>query len=315
MSLRVAFWDNQLCERGTTVALFDYAYYNQTILNNTSYIFYDRNNQENKNAVVEKFKKHFTVHGTRDFKETDRYLTKYGIKHIYIIKSGAKDDRISKVARSCIHCVFNCAQPHGDIYSSIAPWVRGNNNRYPVVPHMINLPDHDRNIRSKLNIPENATVFGGYGGTTSFNIKFVHKVVFEVARRHPRIYFLFANFSRFCSPLPNVIHLSTIVDLDRKVEFINSCDAMLWAQGLGEVMSMAMGEFSSKNKPIITMKIGFPGHVHLLGKKAIWYSNWRTLATILINFDKNTTKKGDWNAYKEYTPEKVMKIFERVYLR
>ena len=42
--MNIAFWDNQLCERGTSVSLFDYAYYNQTLLNNKSYIFYDKNN-------------------------------------------------------------------------------------------------------------------------------------------------------------------------------------------------------------------------------------------------------------------------------
>lgn len=26
--MNIAFWDNQLCERGTTTSLFDYAFYN-----------------------------------------------------------------------------------------------------------------------------------------------------------------------------------------------------------------------------------------------------------------------------------------------
>ena len=161
MSLRVAFWDNHLNRRGTTTALFDYAYYNQTILNNTSYVFYDRNNKTNNDAVIEKFRKHFIVHGTNNFEETDKYLTQYGIKHIYIIKFGTSDSRISKVARNCIHCVHDSTQPHGEVYSSVGPWIRGNNNRYPVVPHMINLPEHDRNIRSKLSIYRKTLLFLG----------------------------------------------------------------------------------------------------------------------------------------------------------
>ena len=32
--MNIAFWDNQLCERGTTTSLFDYAFYNQKILKN-----------------------------------------------------------------------------------------------------------------------------------------------------------------------------------------------------------------------------------------------------------------------------------------
>jgi hypothetical protein len=251
----VAFWDNQLCERGTTVAMYDYAYYNQTILGNKSYIFYDKNNPNNKKEIIEKFKKHFIVHETDDFKEVDEYLVKNNISHIYIIKSGELDSRLSKVAKNCVHCVFTCSQPHGEVYSSIAPWVQGNHNKYPVVPHMVNLPKNNNNMREKLNIPKNAIVFGGYGGKENFNIKFVQNVVCNIVQNNDNIYFLFANFHKFCQDLPNIIFLPMITNLHEKVEFINTCDAMLWAQKMGEVMSMSMGEFSTLNKPIICKDI------------------------------------------------------------
>ena len=45
--MNIAFWDNCLCERGTTVALYDYAYYNEILLNNKSFIFYDKSRKEN----------------------------------------------------------------------------------------------------------------------------------------------------------------------------------------------------------------------------------------------------------------------------
>ena len=85
--MNIAFWDNQLCERGTSVSLFDYAYYNQTLLNNKSYIFYDKNNKQNNSTIIEKFKQNFVVHEANDLKEVDEYLLKYNITHIYIIKS------------------------------------------------------------------------------------------------------------------------------------------------------------------------------------------------------------------------------------
>jgi hypothetical protein len=210
--------------------------------------------------------------------------------------------------------VFDCGEPHGDVYSSISPWVNGNNGKYPVVPHMINLPNHKENLKIELNIPENAVVFGGYGGATNFSIQFVHNVVFDIAKNNPNIYFLFANFNKFCPDLPNIIHLPTITDLYEKTKFINSIDAMLWARQDGEVMSIAMGEFSTLNKPIICMNIGCPGHVHLLGDKAIWYNNPNTLNNILLNFNPEVERTKDWNAYKEYTPERVMEIFKTVFL-
>lgn len=311
--MNIAFWDNYLCERGTTISLFDYAYYNQKILGNKSFIFYDKNYNSNT-QILDKFKKHFTVHETDNFKEVDNYLTQYNITHIYIIKFGDVDNRLSKIAKNCIHSVFDCNHPHGDVYSSISPWVNGNNGKYPVVPHMINLPIHSDNMREKLNIPSGATVFGGYGGSGSFSIPFVHTVVYEVARKNPNIYFLFANFNKFCQDLPNIIHLPTIVDLNEKVKFINTTDAMLWARQEGETFGIAIGEFSTLNKPVIAMKIGDLSHVHLLGDKAIWYNGQIQLYEILLNFNPEIEKRKDWNAYKDYTPENVMRIFKKIYL-
>ena len=43
----VAFYQPFLNERGTSVAMFDYAYFNQTILGNKSVIIYDHNNSWN----------------------------------------------------------------------------------------------------------------------------------------------------------------------------------------------------------------------------------------------------------------------------
>ena len=312
--MNIAFWDNQLCERGTTTSLFDYAFHNQTILGNKSYIFYDKNNKSNKQKIIEKFKKYFIVHETSNFEEVDNYLLKYNIKHIYIIKFGKKDSRLSKVAKNCIHCVFTCRNPHGDVYSSISNWVYGNNGKYPVVPHMINLKKHDENMRKELNIPEDAIVFGGYGGKDSFSIKYVQHVVYEIAKNNSNIYFLFANFDKFGPKLKNVIYLDTIYDNRLKVKFINTFNAMLWARKVGETFGIAIGEFCLLNKPIIATKCGDLAHWHILKDQAIWYNNEKDLTNILLNFDPKIESKKDWNAYKEYTPEKVMKIFKKVYL-
>jgi hypothetical protein len=314
--MNIGFWDNCLCECGTTVAIYDYAFFNQTLLQNNSFVFYDKNNGNTRTEIVEKFKCQFVVHETDNFKEVDEYIEKYKITHMYIISYGLfESNRISKIAKNCIHCVFTCNQPHGDIYTSISPWVKGNNGSYPVVPHMINLTKNDNNMRKELNIPEDAVVFGGYGGSYSFNIEFVHKVVYNIAKNNPSIYFLFANFNKFCEELPNIIHLPMIVEIDKKVEFINTTDAMLWGRKEGENFGIAIGEFSSLNKPVISMKIGDQSHVHLLGNKALWYNDSNSLHNILLNFRPEIEKDKDWNAYREYTPEKVMQIFQQVYLQ
>ena len=315
-NMNVAFWDNQLCERGTTTSLYDYAHYNEKILGNKSFIFYDKNNRENKMDIIKKFQERFAVNETDNFKEVDYFLKKFNITHIYIIKSGEVDTRVSRVAKNCIHCVFHCYQPHGEVYSSISPCVKGNNGKYPVVPHMINLPKHNSDLREKLGIPRGAVVFGGYGGKGSFDMVFVHEAIYAVARTNPHIYFLFANFNRFCQTLPNIIHLPMITNVENKVEFINTCDAMIWGRRGGETFGIAIGEFSSLNKPVIATRLcgGDLAHSDILQEKAIWYNSKNDLYKILVKFDPEIESKKDWNAYKEYTPEKVIEVFKKTYL-
>ena len=311
--VKIAFWDNQLCERGTTVALYDYAYYNKYLLNNESIIIYNTTRPENDYDVIEKFKKEFEVYGVSNFMYADDILKKTKCDILYIIKAGENEGQISKIIKTVVHCVFNCNQPHGDIYASIAPWVHNNNNKYPYVPHMIKLPDNDNNLRKNLNIPEDATVYGRHGGYEQFDIPYVHNIVYNVAKNFSNIYFIFVNTKKFCPDLPNIIHIDKIIDLNKKVEFINTCDAMMCGRSDGEVFSLSQGEFSFKNKPIITTRIGYEGDVHLLGNKAIWYDN-TNLYNILISFNRIEAKNYDWNAYKEYTPEKVMKKFKEVFI-
>lgn len=314
--MNVAFWDNQLGERGTTNSLYDYAFYNQSLLGNKSFIFYDKNNPNNRQRVIDKFKREFeVVVGTGSFQEVDDWLRRLNITHIYIIKYGFKDDCLSRVAKNLIHCVFSCFEPHGDVYSAISPYVPGYNSQCPVVPHMIALPEHDQTMRQDLNIPKDAIVFGGYGGHDRFSIPFAQQVVYNVAFNNPNIYFLFANFDRFCPELPNIIHLPTIYDPSEKTKFINTTDAMLWARHDGETFGLAIAEFSSKNRPVISMKIGYQCHVHLLGDQAFWYHDADSLQNILLRFRPEVERTKDWNAFKKFTPEKVMRAFEAYYLR
>jgi glycosyltransferase involved in cell wall biosynthesis len=180
---------------------------------------------------------------------------------------------------------------------------------------MIVLPEHDLNMRAELNIPEDAVVFGGYGGEYQFSIPFAQKVVYEVAKSNPtRIFFLFANFRRFCPELPNIIHLPTIYDPSEKTRFINTADAMLWARHDGETFGLAIGEFSVRNKPVIAMDIGSDCHVQILRDKGVWYNDADSLQNILLNFDVEAEKTKDWNAYRKFSPENVMRAFRDVFL-
>ena len=312
--VKIACWDNCLCERGTTVSLFNYAYYNKHILNNESIIMYNTTRVENNDVVISNFKKHFRVIGVDNFQKVDPVLLTEKCDIFYITKAGEYEGQVSNVIKTVVHCVFNYSHPHGNVYAGISNWIGGvNNNRHPVVPYMVTLPDHNNDMRSELNIPESATVFGRHGGYDQFDFPFVHQIVYQVALSNPNIYFLFMNTRPFCSSLPNIIHIGQIIDLDKKVAFINTCDAMLWARTGGETFGLAIAEFSIKNKPVFAMSCGDVAHVEILKDKGIWY-NQNNLYSLLTAFDKEMAKNMDWNAYRDYEPEKVMAIFKQIFI-
>jgi hypothetical protein len=314
--LKIAFWDTKLSHRGTSIALYDYAYYNKHLLNNQSIIIYNNTFPENNDIVVEKFKKEFDVFAVDNFNKVENILNEQHCDILYIIKGGEFEGNISYNIKTVVHCVFNCLHPHGNVYATISPYIKGYvDNNFPVVPHMINLPDVAGNMRKELGIPDEAIVYGRHGGFETFDIEYVHKIVYEVAKKYNNIYFLFMSTNKFCNDLPNIIHLEPIIDVEKKVEFINTCDAMLWARKDGETFGLAIAEFSTKGKPVIATKKNILdlAHVHFLNDFGIWYDE-TNLYDILIHFNKEENSKKDWNAYKDFTPEKVMKQFKKVFI-
>ena len=309
MSIKIAFWSNQLCERGTEIAMYDYAYYNKTLLNNQSIIFYEKNNKNNNIKVIKKFEKHFQVFGVDNFQDVDDILKELNINIIYIIKSGLNDGKLSKYAKNIVHCVFTCNEPHGEIYCSVSDWVKRNNKDIITLPHIVSLPYHEENMREELNIPTNAKVFGRHGGYDTFDIGIVHNTIYNIAKNNSNIYFLFLNTKRFCVELPNIIHLNTIIDLNHKRKFINTCDAMIWGRIGGETFGLSIAEFSICNKPVIACKCGDLAHVEFLKDKGMWYNSVKELVKLIVDFKRENI---DYNMYKDYTPDKVMKIFDNL---
>jgi len=313
--VKIAFHDNCLCERGTTVSLFDYAYYNKYYLGNKSIIMYIGNDKRNVPEVINKFKKEFPLRPYNNWnQEADNILKNEKCDILYMQKAGEWDGKKSSVCKNIIHCVFNTKFKHGDVYGRISNCFGGN---YPVVNYMVNLPDTNLDKRKELGIPENAVVFGRHGGTCQFDIKYVHNVIDQITDENPNIYFLFVNTDKYFKPKKNIIHLDKIIDLNKKVEFINTCDAMIHARSMGETFGAAVSEFSCRNKPVITTVSGDRAHIDILKDKCFIYKNAQTLKNIFLHIynNKEEIKKHDWNAYKDYSPKKVMDNFNEIFIQ
>jgi hypothetical protein len=316
--VKIAFHDNQLCERGTTVSLYDYAYYNKHYLGNESIIMYYGNDHRNIDSVIEKFSKEFKLCPYENWnQDANIILQEENCDILYMQKAGGWDGKMAdpNVCKSIIHCVFNTSRPHGTVYGKISNCF--GDNRWPVVNYMVNLPAVEGDMRKELGIPDTATVFGRIGGMDQFNIPSVHKAIDKITDENQNIYFFLVNTNKFCREKKNIIHYGRIVDLHNKVRFINTCDAMIHARQMGETFGAAISEFSIKNKPVITCRGYDNAHLDILKDKAIIYNqnNIEEIYNIFKHFDRNDSQTKDWNAYGDYSPEKIMDAFNKIFIK
>ena len=90
---------------------------------------------------------------------------------------------------------------------------------------------------------------------------------------------------------------------------------MIHARYHGETFGLAIAEFSAANKPVITFKNSKDKeHLKILKDKAIVYSNENELNKIFESLPQIIKDKNSWNAYKEYEPENIMKLFNDICL-
>jgi len=304
--MKVGFLNNQIDNRGTGNAIFDYAHYNEEILGNESVIITldtQPRDQLMETRLLDRFGKIFSTN-------TGAYGL--GLDVLYHIKSGAdatpkfQDQRIRYVS----HGVFECPTD-GDRRAVVSYWLSGRCS-VPCVPHIVSLPSHTMDIRSSLGIPKDAIVFGRHGGSDSFDISWVWESIGAILDRRDDIYFLFVNTEGIPHEIANNRHMlqaPPFSDPHDKRTFINTCDAMLHARGSGETFGISVGEFAICGKPVITYG-GSHEMAHLMELPyAEKYYDKEELIDILLNFRPYEVK-----GYVEYSPRTVMRIFKEVFL-
>jgi hypothetical protein len=311
--MKVGFLTNHISYGGTEVALYDYAHFNETLLGNTSVIL-TRDFRATHQEIYEKFSARFPVFYITSQTDIDDIAIREGLDIVYVQKSGEVDWFVSRKKKCVVHAVFETRCPHGDVYAAISPSL---NTLYrtniPVVPYMVYLEDTDETFRSELNIPADAVVVGRHGSYGSFDIPFVKQAVPKILDKHPNMFFVALNTEPFAQH-PRILYLPRTTDLRVKRKFINTCDVMLHARTRGETFGLACGEFAISNKPIVTYGNSVErAHTDILEGKYCAYSNETELVSIFENADwKRIDMKT--NGYKNYTPEKVMKLFHSVFL-
>jgi hypothetical protein len=315
----VAFLSNKITLRGTEIAMYDYAEFNELLLGNKSIIitrnYHSIQNEWDVNSEAYlKFTERFQVEYYWTQTDIDSIVLRNNITHLYIIKAGGWDGIISTKCINLIHCVFNTNHRHGQVYSVISSEVnRLCNTNYPVVPHMIRNFETTEDLRQELQIPQEAIVFGRYGGVDAFDIDFVYKVIENILKTRTDIYFIFMNTNRFYEH-PQIVYVNGTTNMEYKRQFINTSDALLHARFDGETFGITCGEFAVEKKPVITYGGSKErNHINILGDKAVLYADYESLWKIISEFKKDKYNM-EFNNYLDYSPENVMTIFNQVFL-
>jgi glycosyltransferase involved in cell wall biosynthesis len=321
--MKIAFQTNTICHRGTTVAILDYAKYNERILGNESIIVYPTNFNDpgvspdslTQQDVLDEVKKEFTVIGYTSLQELDKIIVDNNVDATYFIKGGFNDGIVTTKSKNLIHAVFQAKHPHGDRYAYISEWLSEHmsNKEIDYVPHIVDLPKAKKtNFREKLGIGEDKIVIGRIGGLHQFDIPFVLETIAQVAYKNPNYVFVFVNTFKFVN-LPNVIFINPIIAEQEKTDFILSCDAMIHGRSDGESFGLAICEGLFHNKPVFCFNGGRDKHhITLLKDSGLLYNNSHELYDMLLNVKKFT---GNYSTIVEkFNPKIVMEKFKKVFL-
>lgn len=302
--MRVGFLNNQIDNRGTGNAVFNYAHYNEVILGNKSKIFSFQGRDHSEEAI-NKFVTRFGaiyVPYTQELTDVDV---------LYHIKSGENDgvSLDNPNIRYVVHSVFH-NDPHGDRYAAISEWM-GNRDHHPFVPHIVEVGNTNLDLREALEIPPTATVFGRHGGWDSFDIDWAWNSINTVLSKRDDVWFIFLNTAPHIQH-ERVKYFPATLDDRAKRAFLNTCDAMLHARSRGETFGIAVGEFAILGKPIFTYDGSYErAHIYELRGTARTYKDENDLAVQLLAFNHGETNHP---FYDHFTPKNVMVKFKEVFL-
>ena len=115
------------------------------------------------------------------------------------------------------------------------------------------------------------------------------------------------------------IHFMKAVSSEQEKErYFTTCDCMLHARAEGETFGLSIAEFSVRNKPVITKRSGHRLYANMHGivlkDKAFYYEDKQSLISIIEEFLRDGIPKRNFTAYEEFSPDKVMETFKKVFL-
>jgi hypothetical protein len=323
----IGFYVDHFNYRGTNDARHRYAHYNEVLLGNKSILFrrLPALCPQFDNAEVEaQANARFTVLYYRTLEELTQLCKTHKVEAVYYIVGDAnsKLDCPPGMHRF-YHCVFSMNIPSTSDFPTTYAGISTTIGE-PHVDHMVEIASSNEDLRADLGIPKDAVVFGRHGGADCYDPYYVTEAVIELAQQNSKVFFVFMprpmTFNRYGKLPANIIFLPPSVDPVHKRKFLNTCDAMIHSKAIGESFGLACMEFSAANKPVLTHACTHPcnhnQHLLNLGDKAWVFKDKSSclaqMNKLVSNIDH--VRNMDWNVAGQFTPEKVMKQFNEVFI-
>lgn len=279
--MRILLHDNQICERGTTTSMLDYA----RLLRNRGHdveLSYWRDSPANVSVVIDRVKQEFPLHAHPEVNRLPTSLI--GFDAAYFIKAGFRDGLLLPNTHNFIHAVFQDYEPHGSRYAYISRWLadevrrkstgrkgrrsgawqRGvdaiqhgcvNALQFQHLDLIVDVPSPQPGMRDQLGIPEDAFVILRFGGYESFDIPWAQNVVVELLDREPNWYFLGLNTRPFTDH-KRALFVPLVPDPIEKASIIAIGDVFLTARGEGEAFGVAIAEALQIGLPVLAWSGG-----------------------------------------------------------
>ena len=320
----LGFHSKQLTERGTEIALLDYARGARDLLGHEPRIFVPKESDR----IVEPVRR-------RVSEEFELVLydapSEIACDALYVIKRGPPS-RITEHVPELNHAFMDASWPHGHRFATVSDWVsrravhhvrlpRGRTldvpriRKPPVVPHIVTLPPIEDDLRGELGIPDDAVVFGRHGGIGTFSVEFVKDAVRAAVERRDDVWFVLPNTLPFVEH-PRVLYLPLLVTRAEVRRFINTCDYMIHAYAYGETFGLAVAEFAYAGVPVLTWT-GMPRQAQrevLSGDLLIPYEAYEDTLEKFLTLPRRREPVAT-DIPDRFSPQRVMARFDEVFLQ
>ena len=299
--MRVLLHDNQLCERGTTTSMLDYARALRAGGHETE-ISYWSQSPANVPRIIAHIEEEFKL-----LPHSSQFEVPKGAEFFdaaYFIKAGANDGLVVPGVRTLVHAVFQQYEPHGSRFAYISDWladsmrekVTGSAGRengllaigeaaekngcknalnFQSLDLIVDVSSPEGGMRAELGIPEEAFVILRFGGIDTFDIGWAQETVVRLLNQNQDWYFLGLNTAQFTEH-PRALFIPMVMDPVEKASIIAASDVFLTARGHGEAFGVAIAEALQIGIPVLAWQGGIDrNHVHMLkGLGALFGKPW-----------------------------------------